>query len=86
LNALVGNQADGDGGGISNTGGGTLDLLNVTIADNTADFDNDGVGDGGGVFDSTGAFQARNAILAGNVDNGGHPSGAVCEAADHRRW
>ena len=56
--------------GSATRAGATLDLLNVTITDNTADFDNDGAGDGGGVFDSTGAFQARNTIVAGNIDQG----------------
>ncbi|TMC57853.1 MAG: hypothetical protein E6J26_05765 [Chloroflexi bacterium] len=47
----------------------TARLNNVTIAGNTADSDNNGVGDGGGIRIFAGTFEVRNSIIAGNFDN-----------------
>lgn len=47
----------------------TLNLVNVTITNNTADQDNDGTGDGGGLVSLVGAVvNVRNTIIAGNFD------------------
>ncbi len=70
INSTVsGNEANVDGGGILNGGGG-LELLNVTIAENTADADGDGMGNGGGLANS-GTVMLKNVISAGNTDAGG---------------
>ena len=68
---ISGNSAAGSGGGIHNSGGSaSLDLVHVTITDNTADDDDNDIGDGGGVFDRTTGFSARNSIIGGNIDTG----------------
>lgn len=51
----------------------TLTLNNVTIADNTADSDNNGSGDGGGISlleDPSNQLNVANTIIASNSDNG----------------
>ncbi|MBN2474800.1 MAG: hypothetical protein JXB62_09345 [Pirellulales bacterium] len=59
------NYAYGDGGGIRNCG--TLSVLNSTIADNTADENDNGTGTGGGVYTlSGGVTTLHNTIVAGN--------------------
>ncbi len=72
VNSTVsGNTADGDGGGVALLGdASTASLDSVTIADNTADQENDGTGDGGGMYraSSTGAFSVTNSIVATNLD------------------
>jgi uncharacterized repeat protein (TIGR01451 family) len=63
---ISGNRAKRDGGGIHDlgfSGSGTGDLTNVTITDNTADFDNS---DGGGIYVLSPAFNLKNTIVAGN--------------------
>ena len=67
---ISGNTTTGNGGGIHASGGGTFDLLNVTIANNTADSDSDGSGDGGGVFNSTESAMVQNSLIANNSDTG----------------
>jgi Ca2+-binding RTX toxin-like protein len=64
---ISGNAATGDGGGILNTA--RLNLINSTITNNTADFDNNGSGNGGGVY-NFGTLTAQNTIIAGNFDSG----------------
>ena len=60
--------------------GGTTNLVNSTVTQNTADSNNDGGGVGGGIanltnenteilFFSPGTVNARNSIIAGNFDN-----------------
>ena len=63
-----GNDANTSGGGIYNSGTATLTF--VTVADNTADLDDDGSGDGGGIA-AFGAFTMTNTIVAVNYDKGG---------------
>jgi CSLREA domain-containing protein len=63
---LSSNIAYGDGGGIYNDA--TTNLRNVTVAFNTADYDNNG-GDGGGLIFASGiAFNVKNTIIAQNID------------------
>ncbi|HEX5037237.1 MAG TPA: choice-of-anchor Q domain-containing protein [bacterium] len=84
-NRALGGDAAGNGGGLyvdSNFCLTTVALRNVTITDNTADFENRGSGDGGGVALTTFFFNpeipqltvgpdeliSRNTIIAGNND------------------
>lgn len=64
------NRAEDDGGAIAMGGDGpAAELLNVTIARNTADVDGDGIGQGGGIgADGSSMVQMENSILARNVD------------------
>jgi CSLREA domain-containing protein len=66
---ITGNRAGRDGGGAAFGGVGSHGLANVTVAQNVADDDHDGVGDGGGV--SFGNGTAANSLIAGNSDSGG---------------
>ncbi len=70
VNSTIGeNHALGNGGGIYNLDG-TVDLFNVTIAYNKADYDAQYGGDGGGIFIYDGTtVTLRNSILGSNVDN-----------------
>ncbi len=70
---LSGNRAGGNGGGLinGNSAQATADLNNVTIADNQADADNDGVGKGGGVAVISGTFSLRNTLIGANMDLSG---------------
>lgn len=61
---LSGNQARSDGGGLYNAG--TLTLTFVTVADNLADSDRDGVGLGGGLFKAMGTVVVAESVVAGN--------------------
>ena len=70
-----GNKSTLNGGAISAQGltTVTLTLNNVTIADNTADNDNNGSGDGGGIWlfeDLSNQLNVANTIIASNSDNG----------------
>jgi predicted outer membrane repeat protein len=65
------NLADESGGGIYTTGDASLSLSFATVANNTADNNDDGAGDGGGVFDDTVMFSAGNSIFGDNTDRGG---------------
>ena len=65
---VSGNTAGSSGGGIFGVNGGTI--TNSTIANNTADADNNGTGNGGGIFVSSGIFTIANSIIAGNFDGG----------------
>ena len=69
---FVNNHAVGSGGAIEAAVGSTLDLRNVTIADNEADLDRNSTGDGGGVKVS-GAVSMTNSILANNTDSSPDP-------------
>ncbi len=63
---VSGNEATGYGGGAFVSG--TLNLINATVAGNTADSDaNNPPGDGGGVY-NLGTVNARNSIIADNID------------------
>jgi len=62
---IDGNTDPGDGGGIYNQG--EVNLYNVTISHNVADYDDDSAGNGGGVFNANGAvLNTRNTLLAVN--------------------
>ncbi len=84
---ISGNTAYANGGGVHNhglTGYFTqLNLNNVTIANNVADYDGDSVGDGGGIINLNGSIltivNLGNTIVSGNVDSGNAPdiSGTV---------
>ncbi|MHC5825944.1 MAG: choice-of-anchor Q domain-containing protein, partial [Nostoc sp.] len=69
---VSGNKALEDGGGIYNFS--SLNLIDSTITNNTADSNGDGVGNGGGVFSSEddgytgGPTVVGNTIIAGNFD------------------
>lgn len=64
---ISGNKADDSGGGLFNNAGVTT-LNNVTIFNNTADFDNLGQEDGGGIARLNGTVNLKNTIVAGNID------------------
>ena len=49
----------------------------MTIAENTADSENDGTGDGGGIFSNSGTIQVQNSIIAGNFDTPGNAGGGT---------
>jgi CSLREA domain-containing protein len=71
---ISGNDATGNGGAIAAFG--TVNLVNATVASNTANSDSNATGDGGGVFVSGGTVNARNSVVADNLDLGGtntHP-------------
>ena len=53
------------GGGIHQTGTGTLTITNSTITNNTA------AGNGGGMRMANGSVNVRNTIIAGNIDTSG---------------
>ncbi len=63
------NTAVVSGGGIFNSATGSIvNLYNVTISDNVADSDQNGVGKGGGVYNLVGAiFNFKNSLLALNL-------------------
>jgi CSLREA domain-containing protein len=63
------NSASGDGGGVFVASGGRVTLRSATVANNTADSNDDGAGDGGGVF-TRGLLRLRNTLVAGNFDEG----------------
>lgn len=70
---ISGNAAYQDGGGIFVGANSNMDLFNVTISDNFADWDFDGVGDGvgagGGIYNvAPSLVEFRNTIIAGNND------------------
>jgi uncharacterized repeat protein (TIGR01451 family) len=66
---ISGNKTNGNGGGLYNSFA-TTSINNVTIANNTADNEANGIGDGGGVFNTAGgAINLKNSIIAGNLDN-----------------
>ena len=63
---LSGNQSWCNGGGISNSSG-TVNLINVTVANNTANSDDDGYGAGGGIDNGSGTVNLEHSIVAGNT-------------------
>jgi hypothetical protein len=66
---ISGNQADTNGAGIYAYNSAIVRLANVTIANNTADADDDGDGRGGGVYQSSSSvILFKNSIIAGNHD------------------
>jgi hypothetical protein len=65
------NEAIGSGGGLYNVS--VASLRNVTIADNTADQDNNGIGSGGGVLNFLGGtLSFKNTLVGDNVDKNGN--------------
>jgi Big-like domain-containing protein/Calx-beta domain-containing protein/cadherin-like protein len=71
LNTTIsGNTAAGSGGGLI-TLGGTVTIINATITNNTADFDNNAAGDGGGLRAHAGTVTLKNTIVAGNFNENG---------------
>ena len=76
---VSGNQSGGSGGGIANYG--MLTLINSTIAANTADIDNDGIGSGGGVYNvsaANGITTLRNTLIGNNTKGTGTPARSDC--------
>ncbi len=66
---ISGNRTNGWGGGISiDNAGSTTQMNNVTITNNTADFDDAGGGDGGGIYITNGTVDLGNTLIAGNLD------------------
>ncbi len=66
---ISGNKANGRGGGISRIGTTySFSMNNVTVTNNTADFDNNAGGDGGGIYRGGGTVVVSNSIIAGNFD------------------
>ncbi|WP_204104002.1 MULTISPECIES: DUF4347 domain-containing protein [Spirulina sp. CCY15215] len=65
---LSGNQGD-QGGAIRNRNGGTVEVNNSTLTQNT------GISGGGGIFNdsSGGSFTVKNSIIAGNTGGGSGP-------------
>jgi CSLREA domain-containing protein len=63
---ISGNRAGDFGGGILNVG--KLILDSVTITNNVADENRDGMGDGGGIFNSH-SVKLKGSIIADNADN-----------------
>ncbi len=70
---ISGNRAFDSGGGVFHRGNtGPVVLNNVTVTNNVADFDGDGVGNGGGMLVGYGnPLTLGNSILAQNTDTGG---------------
>ncbi len=75
---VSGNAATWDGGGLYSSRSGLLwnpmVLVHSTIADNTADSDDNGSGDGGGVYNDEGVSIVRNTVIADNHDLSGGTS------------
>ncbi|MDV3000845.1 MAG: hypothetical protein N5P05_002451 [Chroococcopsis gigantea SAG 12.99] len=65
---ISGNTADGSGGGIY-VYSGVINLTNVTVANNIADFDPYYTDDGGGIYRDGGTVILSNTIIANNSDN-----------------
>jgi len=68
------NSTDGDGGAIWALNGSSATLNNVTVANNTADFDSDSNSEGGGgvALDGGGTIVGfANTLIAGNLDTTG---------------
>lgn len=65
---ISGNSAKRGGGGIYSNSGGIFNIFYSTIANNTADSDNDADGDGGGIRknSTSGAINLQSSIVAGN--------------------
>ncbi|MCA9954700.1 MAG: CSLREA domain-containing protein [Anaerolineales bacterium] len=63
---ISGNRTNGSGGGIRNSG--QMYLTNVTITNNTADFDAQFGGFGGGIRNQ-GVLHLKGSIIYGNIDN-----------------
>jgi hypothetical protein len=76
---ISGNKANGYGGGIGviSSNPNDTNLTNLTITNNTADLDNNGVGDGGGIMlqGNSGALRIRNTIIAKNFDTPNNSGG-----------
>jgi CSLREA domain-containing protein len=73
-NSTVSSNAANHGGGGLRSMGAML-VLNSTIANNVADYDNDGGGDGGGIYHDwgdEGPANSKNNIIADNVDQSGN--------------
>jgi len=69
---ISGNLSQDSGGGLFiNNLVTSTDLINLTIANNTADSDSNGSGDGGGLASVINTTNFANTLLAGNTDTGG---------------
>jgi hypothetical protein len=78
-NVTVSGNRAASGGGILNSG--NLYLNNVTIANNTAQWESDpGRGDGGGLYNGGSLVALQNTIIAGNFAASPSPSAANCLA------
>ena len=66
---ISGNRTTDNGGGIGGNNG-ALSLNGMTIANNTADSDNDAYGDGGGISGNY-TLNVRNTLIATNLDRSG---------------
>jgi len=76
---ISGNKAGGNGGGMhldKSYATNQTNLFNVTISDNTADSDDDGVGSGGGIFHQINQpgspVSIQNSLVAGNFTKTTH--------------
>jgi hypothetical protein len=79
-NVTVSGNRSASGGGILNSG--NLYLNNVTIANNTAQWETDpSRGDGGGLYNGGSLVALRNTIIAGNFAASPFPAGADCLAS-----
>ncbi len=66
---ISGNRAYGNGGGIDQrgfSGSGVGNLTNVTIVNNTSDWDGSGGGDGGGIYTLSSLLNLKNSLVAAN--------------------
>ena len=68
---ISGNSAGAYGGGIWTNSTSTSTLNHVTITDNLADSDDNGIGTGGGVYVSTGTTTTHNSIIS-SIISGNH--------------
>ena len=73
---VSGNSSAGYAGGVAVVSDGTVEIVHVTITNNTSDSDFSGQGSGGGVFHTgNGTLNVSHTIIAGNTDNTGAAAG-----------
>jgi len=70
---ISGNRSNVDAGGFYSFSFSVVNVTNVTVVRNTANFDTSGVGVGGGIRNEIGTLNIRNSLLANNADNGTAP-------------
>ncbi|MBI5034785.1 MAG: hypothetical protein HZB51_30040 [Chloroflexi bacterium] len=66
---ISGNYADESDAGLYNSSTSVASLNNLTIVNNRADYDVNGVGQGGGIFIEAGTVNIYNTIIAQNTDS-----------------
>lgn len=77
------NRANAACGGILSVIGGPLNIINSTITNNTADFDNNGSGDGGGLYNAGVTINVQNTLIAGNFDTPNNAGTGTIEPEVH---